>query len=106
MTDKLFHNKELIQKVWEKGLIIEGLDENTYRKDHCGAIIKRDMFIKSSEFLSMCWVIDRIKPLEYAGTDELSNLQPLQWENKKNKGNNYPAWSCFVTSEDAKNKYH
>jgi hypothetical protein len=27
----------------------------------------------------------------------LNNLQPLQWENNRHKGDNYPNWSCKIT---------
>jgi 5-methylcytosine-specific restriction endonuclease McrA len=39
------------------------------------------------------WEIDHIKPVSKGGTDDLSNLQPLQWENNRRKGDNYP-WHC------------
>ena len=32
------------------------------------------------------------------GSDSLSNLQPLYWENNRHKGDNWPQWSCAVTS--------
>ena len=42
--------------------------------------------------------IDHIKPVSQDGGDELSNLQPLQWENNRHKGDDWPDWSCLVTS--------
>lgn len=92
------YTKETIQQVWEKGHVIEGLDKDLFRKDHCGAIIKRDLYMKSTGDSSMGWAIDRIKPQEHSGSSLLCNLQPLQWNNKKSKADHYPGWSCVVTS--------
>ncbi len=34
------------------------------------------------------WEIAHITPVEEGGTDDLSNLQPIQWENnRRNRGN-------------------
>lgn len=100
-----FKDKELIQRVWDKGLILPGYDKDEYRTDHCGAIIKRDMYNNSSEALSMGWEIDRIKPISFGGTNDLSNLQPLQWENNRKKNEDFPSWSCCVKASDDKNIY-
>ena len=99
-----FSNDE-IQKVWEKGRIIPGYDPAIFRRDHCGAWIKRDLYGISSENLSMGWEIDHIKPLAKNGIDEMSNLQPLQWENNREKSDHYPSWDCLVTIIGDKNIY-
>jgi hypothetical protein len=94
-----------IQAAWEKGIPITGYDRNMYRHDSCGSIIKRDMFGMINTPLNMGWEIDHIKPKNRGGGDEPDNLQPLQWENNRGKGDNYPKWECSVTSSHQQNVY-
>ena len=96
---------DIVQKVWEKGQPLAGEDPNRVRRDRCGAIIHREKFGQSSEALSGGWEIDHIKPLAMGGTDEFPNLQPLQWENNRHKGNAHPSWMCTVEGGKELNKY-
>jgi hypothetical protein len=88
------------QKVWEKGIPVNGKDPNIYRKDKCGAWMRRNIYGDNTNNLSLGWEIDHIKPKSKGGSDDLSNLQPLQWENNRSKADNYPASSsdCSVTA--------
>ncbi|WP_417736098.1 HNH endonuclease [Rosistilla oblonga] len=42
------------------------------------------------------WEIDHIVPVSKAGTDQLSNLQPMHWQNNRVKGDTWPNWACCV----------
>jgi 5-methylcytosine-specific restriction endonuclease McrA len=80
-------NEEQIQSVWEKGKKIAGKDPNLYREDAVGNIIYRRSYGKISE---MGWEVDHKKPVDKGGTDNLRNLQPLQTEENREKGKQYP----------------
>jgi hypothetical protein len=95
---------DLIQKVWEKAYVVNGKDPNMFRQDKCGALIERSKYGKSVS-CSTGWEINHIKPLRSGGTNALSNLQPLQWENSRNKSNNEVFWSCKVTYSLGENTY-
>lgn len=85
---------DTIQAVWNKGKIVPGVEPRIRRKDYCGAWIERNQYGVTVEN-GLGWEIDHIKPVSQGGSDDLSNLQPLQWENNRSKGDNYPNWTCL-----------
>lgn len=90
---------ETIQKVWEKGTIVLDNDPAVWRKDHCGAWINRYLYgSRNSEY---GWEIDHITLESDGGSDNLSNLRPLQWENNASRQEKY--WSCKITSSGVHN---
>ncbi|MBN9164472.1 MAG: HNH endonuclease [Myxococcales bacterium] len=64
---------------------IDGLDPNEWRRDLCGATIRRSEHGNTES--KHGWEIDHVQPVAFGGGDELENLQPLQWENNRAKGN-------------------
>ncbi|WP_421948597.1 HNH endonuclease signature motif containing protein [Phaeodactylibacter xiamenensis] len=89
-----FSDRE-VEAVWQKGQVIPGENPSFYRKDACGAIMYRYHYGKQ---VNNGWEIDHIKPSSKGGTDDLSNLQPMQWENNRQKGDNYPNYECALTA--------
>jgi hypothetical protein len=80
----------IVKAVWEKGEDDPGFV--TFKKDCCGALIQKNKYNTNSQH---GWEIDHIKPVSQGGTDDLSNLQPLQWENNRHKGDKWPNWECL-----------
>jgi hypothetical protein len=75
--------EEIIQKVWEKGLIVGNNNPKIWRQDQCGAWITRSGYGRSSS--PFCWEINYIHPQMQKGGQDLANLRPMQWENNIHK---------------------
>jgi len=86
-------DESTIEAVWKKGEVEPSYP--SFRKDKCGASMQRNKYGKTERW---GWEIDHIKPVTLGGKDDIGNLQPLQWENNRNKGDDYPNWSCKVRS--------
>jgi hypothetical protein len=85
-----------IEAIWRKGQVVPGYEPSTHRKDACGAWMQKTSYGTTGDF---GWEIDHIRPVAKGGTDDLTNLQPLQWQNNRHKGDDYPHWSCAVRSK-------
>ncbi len=89
-----------IDAVWAKLPSISG-QKAEWKKDKAGAWIN---YNQHGEVKSQYgWEIDHIYPESKGGSDDLSNLQALQWENNRSKDDNYPNYTTVVTSNGVDN---
>lgn len=92
---------EIINEVWNKGRIINGMNPNLFRQDPCGAIIAYNQYGQKSAAFG--WEIDHVYPLSKGGDDNILNLRPMHWRNNFAKGDDYPIYSREVTSDGTNN---
>lgn len=90
-----------VDAVWIKGKIIDNYDPAKFRKDDCGAWMIKELHNNTTTPFG--WEIDYVIPLNMGGTDDLTNLRPLQWKNNRSKQSSYPNWNCVVTSQETAN---
>jgi hypothetical protein len=82
-TGGQFNAMQLLS-VWQKGRPVQNYDPNRWRLDACGAILDRTKYGDTNSQYG--WEIDHVLPAARGGTDDLSNLQPLHWQNNRRKG--------------------
>ncbi len=87
-------SKEVIQHVWNKGYVVPGVDPSLRRKDICGAWIDRNEY--GNRESNTGWEIDHIRAVANGGSDELTNLRPLHWNNNLRKSDG--VLKCPITA--------
>ncbi|MDD4994115.1 MAG: HNH endonuclease signature motif containing protein [Paludibacter sp.] len=77
--------------VWNKGRIIPNYSSEVWRWDKCGKVMKYSEHGNRSS--DHGWEIDHINPVANGGSDDLNNLQPLNWANNLDKSDKL-YWTC------------
>lgn len=85
--------------MWNKAKIIDGEDPAVFRQDYAGAWIKRDEYGNTESTLE-CEIVHR-KPVANDGSDDLSNLDPLQWNNNRTKIDDYLQWRTTMKAGES-----
>ena len=93
------HSEEIIWSVWNKASAVTISEASLWRKDECGAWIKRsDYGNRNSQY---GWEIDHIIPESQGGTEDIANLRPLQWENNVRRKDG--SLECPITASSTEN---
>jgi hypothetical protein len=74
---------EIIQQVWEKGIVVPNNDKNKLRQDQCGAWISRSAYGRQQSIYG--WEINYIHPQARKDGQNIANLRPMQWKNNSHK---------------------
>lgn len=80
-----------IKAVWEKGNPITGYDANSLRSDKCAKVMQYSAHGDRNNAYG--WEIDHINPVANGGSDNIGNLQPLNWNNNAAKADKLN-WQC------------
>lgn len=77
--------EEMKRAVWNKWALAEWYNKDIVRKDIFWSLIEFNKYWNRNSIYG--WEIDHIIPTDKWWTDNLINLQPLQWENNIKKSN-------------------
>ncbi|MDY3853136.1 MAG: HNH endonuclease signature motif containing protein [Prevotella sp.] len=86
--------------VWELATKVDGYDPDIWRKDFAGAWLRKDSYGMHTKY---GWEVDHLRPLSKGGTNDLSNLTALHWQNDQTKGANWPEFKTSLTADGNRN---
>jgi len=71
-------NRHMIDAVWQRGRLIPGENPNVWRTDCYGNMIFYADYGNIDSVFG--WLIDHVVSPVYGGSDDIENLQPVQWK--------------------------
>ncbi|PKN00325.1 MAG: HNH endonuclease [Elusimicrobia bacterium HGW-Elusimicrobia-2] len=81
-------SKKTIEQVWEKAQPFKRQNPDVFRRDPKGNKIRWGSYGIQGEY---GWEIDHKNPKAKGGSDKPQNLQPLHWEENREKSDKYPS---------------
>ena len=95
LTKKQYTEQQKVA-VWNKARWSKGYNPAYVCADGCGALIEWRRYGDTTSQYG--WEIDHILPESLGGSDAITNLQPLQWQNNRAKGDSLTQNYCVVRS--------
>lgn len=92
---------EVRDVAWEKAKKVKGYDASLFRKDACGAWIRKDLFGDTANMYG--WGVDLVFPRVRGGKPVGENVRALNSRNLASKGRDYPSYKAVVTAEGTDN---
>ncbi len=90
-----------IQAAWDKATTIANYDSSKFKQDPCGAWMQRDQYGNPDHAFG--WEIDHAYPVSKGGDDFPQNIRAMHSQNNRSKADDYPDYTCALTSNDTKN---
>ncbi len=78
-------------RIWRKGTDIPLKSNTEWKRDKCGSAMKYSEYGNRNSVYG--WEIDHINPISNNGSDNLDNLQPLNWAHNASKSDKLN-WTC------------
>lgn len=88
----MFYSTEIVERIWEKGRAVPEQDPATWRKDECGAWMRREHYAREDSEYG--WKIVNVSP---GGPDIPENLRPFHFQNSFDLGANRA--KCRITAD-------
>ncbi len=80
-------SKKDVEQAWENAREVRGRNPDTWRRDPYGNLIRHGSYGTQGEF---GWELDHKFPESKGGSDTPHNIQAVQWEQNREKGDKYP----------------
>ncbi len=94
MTKPRPYTHQELSLIWNKAVIVPGVNPTIRRKDICGAWI--DWTAYGNRQSSVGWEVDHAIAIANGGAHHINNVRPLQWQNNCKKSDG--SLVCAITA--------